>query len=175
METKNQHRVRSARVIVVERRTFKVLVGMKSWTKGLNIPGGRVNRGESPYIAGMRELYEESGVKLKKGGFLVGRRPWVGSPCQYWDLYATFVDEPIPIPGPKPCHAGEVATDWGVRGHKWMSFAEILESRSLWDPYDWQVFPMLRDCARAHGDAALLSAMLGTKSARKTALKCSPS
>jgi 8-oxo-dGTP pyrophosphatase MutT (NUDIX family) len=166
-----RQKVRSAKVVVVERRSFKVLVGMKSWTKGLNVPGGRVNRGEPPYIAGMRELYEESGIMLQKGALFVGRRPWVGAQGQYWDVYVAFVDEPVPIPGPIPYYAHEVAVEWGVKGHKWMSFAEIMQSRPLWNPYEWQVFEMLRDYARGTGDAALTTAMLRTKSAWKKPLK----
>lgn len=163
--------MRSVRVIVVERRSFRVLVGMKSWTKKLNVPGGRVDRGEPPRIAGLRELHEESGVKLE-GAFLVGRAPWVGgAPGLLWELYLAFVDEPMLIPGPVPHSAHEVALSWGVRGHKWMSFAEIVQSRNMWNPYDWLVFPMLHEAALISGDTQLLTAMARTTSAWKTPLK----
>lgn len=60
---------------------IEVLVGMRLWDpdKGkLALPGGHLKKGEAPEIGALRELEEETGVKLKTATLVLDRPPEIG-------------------------------------------------------------------------------------------------
>ncbi len=54
--------------IVLERDDGRILVIRRRDGTGFGLPGGKVDAGEEPLIAAIRELYEETGVLVRKEG-----------------------------------------------------------------------------------------------------------
>src|SRR3989344_2394809 len=62
--TVSNEKVRGARIIIVDdRRVLLVSHWYAPWA--WTLPGGGVNKGESPEDAAMREAFEETGLKVK--------------------------------------------------------------------------------------------------------------
>ena len=71
LKIKNFHRIKikdSSMVLCVKNKKILILkefrFGLNKYTWGL--PGGFVDRGESPLISARREIFEEVGIKVKK-------------------------------------------------------------------------------------------------------------
>ena len=66
---------------------------------GWEFPGGKVDRGETPAQAAVREAHEELGVRVELGE-QVGRGPWpLGGTHEMWLWWAvTHPGEPAPRP-----------------------------------------------------------------------------
>lgn len=54
---------------VIPRHRGRTLYVFNSWRKGWELPAGRIEPGESPYDAAVRELYEESGQAVPELAF----------------------------------------------------------------------------------------------------------
>ena len=60
---------------------------------GWTLPGGKIDEGELPGPAALRELEEETGIKLKMGDLqFVGvfTHRWRGIPCKCWGYYLRY-------------------------------------------------------------------------------------
>lgn len=96
--------------------------------RGWDVPGGHLDAGESPEVAALRELREETGLVLSKSHLdVVGwtrirldqrppeyRYPY---PTSYMTFYAAHLDRPVELPGPEP---GTECSD-----ARWMSVDDV--------------------------------------------------
>jgi len=67
--------VEGAQVAIVERG--RVLLQLRPWPPGWELPGGHCERGEDPAVTGARETEEETGYQVRIAG-IVGVYSWRG-------------------------------------------------------------------------------------------------
>jgi len=67
--------VEGAQVAIVERG--RVLLQLRPWPPGWELPGGHVEPGEDPAVTGARETEEETGYRVRIAG-IVGVYSWRG-------------------------------------------------------------------------------------------------
>ena len=59
-----------SRVILINKEKFLLVQHRRS--KTWNLPGGGIKKHENPELAGIRELYEETGLKIENMDYLLG-------------------------------------------------------------------------------------------------------
>jgi 8-oxo-dGTP pyrophosphatase MutT (NUDIX family) len=69
------HAVQGAQLAVV--RDGRVLLQLRPWPPGWELPGGHCETGEDPALTALREAEEETGLRVALGG-LVGVYSWSG-------------------------------------------------------------------------------------------------
>tara|TARA_A100001015_G_C14844388_1_gene653813 strand:- start:175 stop:936 length:762 start_codon:yes stop_codon:yes gene_type:complete len=124
------HRSRNVICLVVreshvEHGNFRCLIQKRSLhcrhgTGLLGLPGGKINRGERSAEACIREVYEETGIKLHSN-----QLNRLSSDHHGATIYLAILDShQYHIPGHTK-HGGEVDLRWGYHGHKWCSLSYI--------------------------------------------------
>lgn len=105
-------RRKSARALIL--RDDKLLVFLRKrhsrktgeWIEYYSIPGGGIDKGESPEDAAIRELYEEMGVRIKLGSLVAHR---IGKFFEHYVFTADIIEgEPrLMLDSEEAMHMGE--------------------------------------------------------------------
>ncbi len=113
---RNPDQYRPAAGMVVFNRDGKVFMGRRNNPKGPFIwqfPQGGIDKGERPYHAAVRELFEETGI-TKKHTKLLGKYPgW-----QYYDFPADYQRK-------------KVAQGWRGQRQKWYAFRYLGKDKAI--------------------------------------------
>lgn len=105
-------RRKSARALIIRDEALLVFLRKRysrktgEWIEYYSIPGGGIDKGESPEDAAVRELYEEMGVRIKLGGLVAHR---IGKFFEHYVFTADIVDgEPhLMLDSEEAMHMGE--------------------------------------------------------------------
>lgn len=92
--------MREAGVMLIIRNGLILGVSRRNDRTKFGLPGGKAEKGESPFLAAIRETFEETGINVNKCNFLYERIEPAGSPdgsdFHSFCYYATAWDgEPI--------------------------------------------------------------------------------
>lgn len=114
-----EHAVRGAQAAVVV--DGRVLVQLRPWPPGWELPGGHIATGEGPQACAIRETEEETGLRVAVRG-LVGVYRWSGLRR---DADALFLAEPV---------GGEVHRSLEALRVRWVDSATLPRAIFPWCP-----------------------------------------
>ena len=138
----------AARVLLIDAADRVLLLRWIDPLRGLVwvAPGGRIDEGETPEAAALRELHEEVGIAGVELGTVVARLR-ITTPVRVREetvFTARWTGEPVLGHLPDP----------GTEGWHWFSAAELHSSTDRFHP--WNVAELLRRALR--GETAMLEA-----------------
>lgn len=110
-------------VLIVDKKSNLFLaVSLKDDHSDMNLPGGKVEKGETCMTAGIRETKEETGLRVWNLKLL--HRDWDSS----WEVYTYYTH----------CFEGEIQTE---ENHvvKWLPLEELTKSKK-WPKYNTDVY-----------------------------------
>lgn len=122
-------------------RLAPYLVDFEQWT----LPGGGVEFGEDPRDAVVREVYEETGLRVE-----IGDRAWIGSARRYASVSATDMHAVrMVFEGWAPPDAPEprvIEQDGSTVDARWVPLQRVLDG-------EWPVASWVRDALAEHAPA----------------------
>jgi len=147
---------RAGRILLM-RTAFADAGGVPHWLT----PGGGADPGETPHDTAVRELFEETGLRVDDLGPLVAsfdfdvNRPGARHSHAHWDFFQHVVDEPF-----EPSQDGWTDDERvDITGAHWWTLSELIASGEAYSP---RILPRLIAEHRPIDHAALI-AEIGTQ------------